>query len=126
VPSLVEREAAHAAVSEIVTSGLATELIAKSPRNWRRPEYSIYTEKFLESTWFLLEKGGMARQQDAARGYRVSAALGFLMMLSLAESCAGTQIQKVTDRVDAYSWIARHRASVLGSCASPQLRAPLK
>jgi hypothetical protein len=115
VPSLAERQTAHTTLSEIVKSGLATTLIVKSPREWRRPEYLIYPEKFLEETWHLLEKGGMARWENHASDYGVPAALGFLMMSTLADSCAGTQIQRVTDRVDAYSWIAQHRASVLGS-----------
>lgn len=115
VPSEAERQAAHDALAEIVRSGLATELILKSPRTWRQPEYLIHPEKFLDRTWHLLQTRDMASWQDAASDYGVPAALGFLMMSTLADSCAGTQIQKVTDRVDAYSWIARHRASLLGS-----------
>lgn len=87
----------------------------KSPRDWRRSEYLIYPEKFLDQTWQLLERRGMAHWENSASDYGVPIALGFLMMSTLADSCSGTQIQKVTDRVDAYSWIARHRASVLGS-----------
>lgn len=115
VPSLTERQAAHRNLSEIINSGLATALILKSPREWRRPKYLIYPEKFLAQTWDLLEKGGMARWESQAKDYGVPSALGFLMLSILADSCAGTQIQKVTDRVDAYSWIAQHQASVLGS-----------
>ncbi len=37
------------------------------------------------------------------------------MMSTLADSCAGTQIQRVTDRAEAYSWIEQHRAKALGS-----------
>jgi hypothetical protein len=115
VPSPAERKAAHAKLVEIVRSGLATSLILKSPPQWRRPEYLIYPEKFLHETWHLLESGRMARWEESASDYGVPPAVGFLMMSILADACAGTQIQKVTDRVDAYSWIARHQASLLGS-----------
>lgn len=37
------------------------------------------------------------------------------MMSILADVCAGTQIRKVTDRTDAYSWLAKMRAQELGS-----------
>jgi hypothetical protein len=37
------------------------------------------------------------------------------MMSTLAEVCSGSQIQRVTDRVEAYSWLAQHSANILGS-----------
>jgi hypothetical protein len=63
----------------------------------------------------MLERGGMARWVAHADDYGVPPALGFLMMSLLADACAGTQIQKVTDRADAYTWLARHHARALGS-----------
>jgi hypothetical protein len=115
VPSRTVRQAAHDSVLELVKSGLAAALIHNSPREWKDSNYLIYPEKFLEGTWRLLERSGIANWESAAFDYRVPTALGFLMLSILADSCAGTQIQKVTDRVEAYSWIARHQASVLGS-----------
>lgn len=37
------------------------------------------------------------------------------MMSILADVCAGTQIQKITDRAAAYAWIAEHHAQTLGA-----------
>jgi hypothetical protein len=115
VPKESERRAAHTKLLEMIESGLVTSLIHMSPREWKRPEYLIYPKKFLPETWSLLEGGGLARWKDRAKDYGVPRALGFLMMSTLAESCAGTQIQRVTDRAEAYSWIEQHRAKALGS-----------
>ncbi len=112
---MAERESAHAKLLQLVESGLANSLILKSPREWRRPEYLIYPEKVLGQTWRLLEQGGMARWEKSENDYGVPAALGFMMMSTLADSCAGNQVQKITDRADAYSWIEQHQASILGS-----------
>ena len=115
VPSSSERQAAHRSLSQIVESGLAASLILNSPESWRRPEYLVYPEKFLSETWHLLESRGMARWEKSASDFGVPAAMGLLMMSTLADACAGNQIQKVTDRVDAYSWLAQRRATALGS-----------
>jgi len=37
------------------------------------------------------------------------------MVSLLADVCAGTQIQKVTDRIDAYAWLAEYQARTMGS-----------
>lgn len=115
VPTHQERSAAHISVKELVETGAASSLILRSPRGWQRPEYLIYPQKFLEQTWHLLEGQGLARWEALESDYGVPAALGLLMMSLLAEACAGTQLQKVTDRTEAYSWIEQYRAKVVGS-----------
>lgn len=37
------------------------------------------------------------------------------MMSVLADVCAGSQMQKITDLTEAYAWLAQQRASLLGS-----------
>jgi len=115
VPTSADRQMAHESLSAMVKSGLVNSLILSSPSEWRRPEYLIYPDKFLHETWRLLKAGRLARWDASERDFGVPAALGFLMMSTLADACAGTQIEKVTDRTDAYSWIAQQRASILGS-----------
>lgn len=114
-PSDKERSDAHAALKKMLDSGQLASLIAHAPRVWRENRYLIYPDKFLHSTWRMLEAGGLARFEAEHSDYGVPSALGFLMMSLLADSCAGTQIQKITDRADAYSWLARAHAAVLGS-----------
>jgi hypothetical protein len=114
-PSDKERSGAHIALEGLVKSGQVASLIAQAPHDWRDTRYLIYPDKFLDSTWRMLETDGLARFEAEHSDYGVPSALGFLMMSLLADSCAGTQIQKITDRVDAYSWLAQAHALSLGS-----------
>lgn len=115
VPTDVERTEAHASLSDLVQSGFLANLLKDSPPSWRSPDYLIYPDKFLEQTWQMLQRGGMARWVEAEADYGVPSTVGFLMMSILADVCAGTQIQKITDRTDAYAWLSEHRAKLLGS-----------
>ena len=115
VPSQVERTDAHRILEESVRSGFVSSLVERSPGEWRRRHYLIYPEKFSDETWHLLQRGGTARWAAAERDYGVPAAVGFFMMSVLADVCAGTQIQKITDRADAYEWLGRQHARALGS-----------
>lgn len=115
VPSPQERREAHMAIEGMSEAGIIAALMSQTPHAWRRREYLIYPEKFLEQTWRMLARGGMARWISEERDYGVPASLGFLMMSLLADACAGTQIQKITDRVDAYSWLSQSHARALGT-----------
>jgi hypothetical protein len=75
----------------------------------------MYADKFLHYTWSMLEREGLARWDAVSSDYGVPPVLGLLMMSSLADSCAGTQFDKITDRVDAYGLIQRARAALLGA-----------
>ena len=119
VPSTVEKNAAHKSLIDLLRSGFPSSLIRSTPHGWGHRDFFIYPDKFLRSTWHALNRGGMARWVASEHDYGVPPAVGLLMMSILAESCAGTQIQKVTDRVDAYSWLSEHYARLLGSqCVS--------
>jgi hypothetical protein len=115
VPTDGERQEAHSILDELARTGVLTTLIQQSPSNWRHHEYLVYPDKFLHETWNMLKQVGMARWIKSESDYSVPAAVGLLMMSILADVCAGTQIQKVTDRTEAYAWVAKHHARVLGS-----------
>lgn len=115
VPTVPERAEAHRALRDIAKTGTLASLLAEVPPGWHRREFLIYPEKFLEQTWHMLQQGGMARWIEAESDYGVPAAVGFLMMSLLADACAGTQVQKVTDRIDAYAWLSQSHARALGS-----------
>ncbi len=115
VPTPDEKRVAHGALREAAQSGFLNSLVLQSPQRWGRRDYLIYPEKFAEETWHLLQRGGMARWAEAESDFGVPAIVGFWMMSILADACAGTQIQKVTDRVNAYSWIAKYHAKAMGN-----------
>lgn len=111
-PSGAERQVAHDELGKLLDTGLIQRLVADSPSHVARRQYRVYPDKFLMGTWNQLEARGLALLDDG--DFDVPPALGFLMMSLLADACAGTQILKVTDRVDAYSWLTQARAAVLG------------
>jgi hypothetical protein len=115
VPTDAERREAHLILEEQVTTGVLASLVKNSPRHWGGADYLVYPEKFLNQTWHLLEHRGMARWVSAEYDYGVPAAVGYFMMSILADVCAGTQIQKITDRTEAYAWIAEQHARTLGA-----------
>jgi hypothetical protein len=82
---------------------------------WRSQEYLIYPEKFLDRTWDLLSRTGIANWVRDESDYGVPAAVGLLMMAVLADVCSGSQLQKITDLTQAYTWLAQQRATMLGS-----------
>jgi len=114
-PNQAEQREAHSALQKLYDSGDLAKIIAASSTDLHRNPYLIYPEKFLHETWHMLTHGGMAQWVDRHSDYGVSPALGFLMMSLLADACAGTQIQKITDRVDAYSWLSESHAQALNS-----------
>lgn len=115
VPTAPERSEAHQALQDVARTGALALLLAEAPRGWRGREFLIYPEKFLSETWHMLERGGMARWVAHQSDYGVPSVLGFFMMSLLADACAGTQLQKVTDRIDAYAWLSQAHARTLGS-----------
>jgi hypothetical protein len=114
-PSDKDQQEAHKALEDLVSTGQLATIMAKAPTEWRDGRYLIYPDKFLHMTWRMLEREGLARFEAGEMDYGVPASLGFLMMSLLADSCAGTQIQKITDRTDAYSWLAEAHARALGT-----------
>lgn len=114
VPSQAEKQTAHNALKTLVESGVIGQLIANSPSEWLLRTYDIFPRKFSSTTWNMLERSGLARWM-LGEEYRVHSALGLLMMSLIADACAGTQIQKITDRVEAYNCLSKTYANALGS-----------
>ena len=115
VPKQRERSHAHQDVAEFVREGLSRFLFDIGPGGRYGPRSLLHPEKFLEETWCLLEEVGLARWDEIYADYGVPPALALLMMSSLADACAGTQKQKVTDRVHAYSLLEKAKATLLGA-----------
>jgi hypothetical protein len=115
VPTPAERAEAHETLKGMISTGFVRTLLTSAPRGWgREREFLIYPEKFLASTWEMLKSDNLARWLVEETDYVVPPVIGFLMMSLLAEAYAGTQIQKVTDRMDAYAWLSQARAQTLG------------
>lgn len=115
VPSLQEKESAHNDVNEFIREKGSRLLIESALDSRFRDGFRMYKKKFLSHTWHMLQREGFARCDAMSSDYNVSPVLGLLMMSSLADSCAGTQFDKITDRVDAYGLIQRARAALLGA-----------
>lgn len=114
-PTQEERIKAHASLSAMMNSGEVAALLLQAPAFFRRSPYFMYGDKFLYETWRMLEESGLTDFDNGGREYGVPSALGFLMMSLLADICAGTQLQKITDRVDAYGWLSKAHAQMLGT-----------
>jgi hypothetical protein len=121
IPSTRERAAAHEVLSQMVREHVFDKLIlrrlhaGKRQRFFDRNQYLIYPDKFLEKTWHLLQSHGLASWVSRMSDYAVPIEVGLYMMSILADQCAGTKIRKITDRVDAYDWLATTHASLLGA-----------
>lgn len=114
VPSKADQRRTHDALMEHLQTGFLQSLIQSTPMRMNRG-ISVYPGKFLQETWHMLRSGRLIDLMSEQHQYGVHPGMGLLMMSLLADSCAGTQIQKVTDRGQAYSWLAQERARILGS-----------
>jgi hypothetical protein len=114
-PSDAEKRSAHSDVAEFLLEESSRYVIPLALGGGFHRRFLVYPEKFLRGTWRMLEERGLAHWDSASSDYGVPPALGLLMMSALADSCAGTQLDKVTDRIAAYSIIQRARATLLGA-----------
>lgn len=115
VPNQQQRNYANTEVKNFLQEQGSEFFLQNALRNRYNRKFLVYPEKFLRTTWHLLEKHGLARWDHISRDYGVPPALGLLMMSFLADACAGTQRQKVTDRVLAYSLLERAKATLVGA-----------
>lgn len=115
VPNNQQRNQAHQEVTDFLQEEGSQFFLESALRRVYRSDYLLYPEKFLKNTWHLLKQRGLARWDHLSRDYGVPPALGLLMMASLADACAGTQKQKVTDRVQAYSLLKKAKATLVGA-----------
>lgn len=115
VPNDQQRKNAHQEVRNFLQEEGSQFFLQNTLRSRYQGDFLVYPDKFLKSTWNLLEHKGLARWDTFSNDYGVPPALGMLMMSSLADACAGIQKQKVTDRVQAYSLLERAKATLVGA-----------
>lgn len=113
VPGTEEQLEVDTVLKGMASEGCLSDLIDAEDR--RFGHYTIVLGgKFGTSTWELLEHMAKPDWSQSIEAYHVPAALGLLMMSLLADACAPVGTPRVTDRVDAYTWLGRQRARVLG------------
>lgn len=114
-PDKKERTLVHKRVEALVQRGLPDWffLDRATPQPFQGT-YPIYPKKMADETWHLLESNHLARFEKSDDDYHVSPALGLMVMSLLADACAGATKQKITDRVDAYAWLAKYATAELG------------
>lgn len=112
-PTVQEKRRAHSAVAKLLKECPPLSFLQDTVSE-RNTKYVIYPNKFLAQTWELLERSGLAEYGDLSDDYSVPPAFSYLMMSILANECAGTQKQVITNRVKAYSWVSEFYANELG------------
>jgi hypothetical protein len=116
VPTEDERREVHKEVLALVDAGLPTWEWLQSDLPGFQDRYPIYPDKLGAETWHLLEDHALSSWRadgDAEMG----PALGLLIMSLLADACAGREKRKITDRVPAYSTLAKCLAVSAGTRA---------
>lgn len=100
VPSAQEKQEAHERIEELLTRpGLVPEAFLYRGSD----PYEIYPEKFMEETWKLLKESKFAGELMPQGPYAMNPQVGLTMMAILADCCAGTTLNRVTDRAQAYA-----------------------
>ena len=119
IPSWDEMRVADDQIIKFFESD-AVGAFARDANNTGRDEYAgehfdMYHDKLLGRTWHRLQKIGVLGRYREAPRFRVPPAVGLLLMSFLADACAGGTRQKITDRVDAYTWLEEFKARTLGA-----------
>lgn len=109
IPNKEEKERVNRKIREFFSKGIPKSLIGRERR------YQIYPEKLLNVTWHQLENLNLTNLNQAESRYEIDARLGLFIMSILADECAGTQIEKVTDRNEAYSWLHEFESREMGA-----------
>ena len=101
VPKDDERQEAHNRIEELVTRpGLVPEAFLYRGSD----PYEIYPEKFMEKTWDLLKESKFAGEL-LPNGYPTNSQVGLTIMAILADCCAGSTLNRITDKAQAYAGI---------------------
>jgi hypothetical protein len=133
IPNDREYKTVETAISKILKSSVPAQLRSPALPGWTPPpgplahhpppqEYLFHASKFPPRIWRLLFDAGVARLVPigpahglSLRQIAVPPGIALILMSLLADACAGTQIQKITDEVPAYAWLGRHHAELLGT-----------
>jgi hypothetical protein len=115
-PDAEEKRLVHDRVKDLVEKGLPEWFFLEDDSGEDTGEslYAVYPDKFAGETWHLLEHNQYARFDQNISDYYVNQTLGLMIMSLLADVCAGTTKQKVTDRIDSYTWLSKYATAELG------------
>lgn len=113
VPTAEEKQLAHEAIVELANSTLPDWFFVDKVSDSLK--YELYEGKFLKETWRALEASQLARPNlRGHRDFQTSLPFGLTMMSILADVCAGSQKQPITDKTEAYSAINRYVTHIGG------------
>lgn len=135
-PTAEEKRRVHARVLALLGDGVPAWLTSSTvPASLRaaRPvrEYrdandmGIYPRKLDPKTWELLQAAGLVTLNADESKHYSAPLVGFLLMSLLADACAGETRQKITDRVDAYSFLWKVAAAEAHVDFLPSASAPV-
>lgn len=74
--------------------------------------YNIYPQKLLPKTWDSLRDSKLVKKKEET--FITSPAFGFSVMSILADCCAGSQKQLITDEIKSYSALNRYLTTIAG------------
>ncbi len=124
-PTPEQMRSAHDAIVAVANSNLPDWFFPENvPKDFR---YSLHPEKFLPETWNELRKIRLARskmsiieppmprgmirelvEKDRRRAFETTQAFGLTMLSILADCCAGTTKELITDEIDSYAAYDRY------------------
>lgn len=102
-PSKSEKQEAHELIEDLATRTLP-EVFYYRPQD-AGGSYEIYPQKFLESTWQMLNALELAGAPLPNADYPLTSTAGLSVMSILADCCAGDTRARITDRGLAYATI---------------------
>jgi hypothetical protein len=110
VPSISEKERAHAEIMKLVDGDLPGWLrVDRVSTLDERKLYSIFANKLLPETWHELnDRKIVFRKHGDVNDYVSHTYLGLTLMAVLARCCAGTVKHTITDQLDAYGTVLKH------------------
>jgi hypothetical protein len=107
-----EKDAVYESLLSLIERGVPEWLtwttLPKANLRILQEEYSIYIEKLDHRIVDLLKAHKLVRFHGADNDLYTNPAMGLLIMALLARECAGTTKHTVTDRTDAYQWLAKY------------------
>jgi hypothetical protein len=124
-PTPEQMQSAHEAIIAVANSNLPNWFFPENvPKDFR---YSLHPEKFLPKTWNMLRDTRLAQsaisdieppmprevirklaEKDRKRVFETTQAFGLTMLSILANCCAGTTKELITDEIDSYAAYDRY------------------
>jgi hypothetical protein len=107
IASDAEKRLVETRIRDAVRDGIPNWMrgkLADTARN--HGGYLVHPEKLAEGTWRFMREMELARFDQPSGDYAVPPPVGLYTMALLADVCAGKTNQLVTDRDDAYAWLA--------------------